>query len=109
LARGTLAVDVGHTESSPHDQLRQAERREERTEHLGCLFERGRVEHLAPDVRVHAQEFDAGQQLEGGDRFGRGSRRDRESELRVLLTRSHEFMGVRLDAGGHAHQRTRPS
>ena len=42
-----------------------------------------------------------GQELERGDRLGRGARRDGEAELRVLLPRADELVRMRLDSGRH--------
>ena len=99
LGRGRLAVDVGHAEAAAHDELGQTERGEEPAQHLRRLFERRHVEDLAPDVGVHADQLDRGQQLEGGHRLGRRARRHREAELGVLSAGADELVGVGLDAG----------
>ena len=104
LCRRRLAVDVGDAEPTSDDELGQTEGREERAEHLGRLLEGGRLEDLAADVRVHADQLDRGHELQGGHRLRGGTGGDGEAELRVLLPRPHELMGVRLHAGRHPDQ-----
>ena len=79
LGRRRLAVDVGDAEPAADDQLGQTERGEERAEHLGGLLERGRLEDLAADVRVDADELDARHELERGDRLAPRRPRRRRS------------------------------
>ena len=68
--RRRLAVDVGDAEPAADDELGQAERGEERAEHLGRLLEGGRLEDLAPDVRMDAGQLDSRHELQGGHRLG---------------------------------------
>ena len=108
LGGRSLTVHVGHAQAAAHDELGQAEGREERAEHLGRLLERRGVEHLAPDVRMHADQLDSGQQLQRGHGLGGRPRRHREAELGVFLPGAHELVGVRLHTRGHPHEHLGP-
>ena len=99
-----LAVDVGDAEPAADHELGQPERGEERTQHLSRPFEGGRVEDLAPDVRVHPHQLDGRHELERGDGLGRRSRGDREAELGVLLPGADVLVGVGLDPRGDADE-----
>ena len=107
LGRRGLPVDVGDTQSAADDQLVQAERGEERAQHLDRLLEIHGIEHLAADVGVQAHELDAWHQLQRGDGLGGGTRGDREAELGVLLPGADEFVGMGLDPGRHPDEHLR--
>ena len=104
LRRSRLAVHVGDPEPASHHEFGQLERGEERSEHFGRLFEGRRLEHLAADVRVDADEFDAGHELECSNGLSGGTGGDRESELRVLLACADELVRMRFDTGCDPNQ-----
>ncbi len=99
-----LPVHVGDAQAAADDELGQAERSEERAQHLRRLLEGRHIEDLAPDVGMHAHQLDPGQELERGHRLGRGARCHREPEFGVLPSGADELMGVGLDAGGDPNQ-----
>ena len=57
---------------------------------------------------MHAHELDGGQELERGNRLGRRTRCDGETELGVFATGADELVRMGLDAGGDADEDGRP-
>ena len=67
----------------------------------GGDLEAGGVEDLGADVRVQAEQLEAGRGLDPAYRLERVAGGDREPELLVLVGGGDVLVRVRLDAGGH--------
>src|SRR5581483_3328901 len=108
--RRLFALDVRHAEPTAHAQLVEPERREPRGQRLDLRVEGPEPEDLAPDVGVHARKLHHAGRLErpgAGDGLVGRPAGEAEPELRVVLPRPHELVGVRLDTGCHPDEHRR--